>query len=85
MIYKLDENIKLVDIKEKLFVYNISNGDCFGIEGVGLEIIQGIEEEKNIEVIIENIFSNYDVTKEQATHDVKNYIRQLLKNNLIIK
>ncbi|CCN85946.1 hypothetical protein VIBNISFn27_p10101 [Vibrio nigripulchritudo SFn27] len=63
--------------------YIVGPGDAIEINNTGRIIWSGIEDGQNEDDIVTSILAEYDVDREIATNDVKEFIRFLTSNELV--
>ena len=54
-------------------------------DGVGKIILKMIQNEKKNEEIIVEILNHYDVSEDEAVHDMENFIQELFEKGIIEK
>ncbi|MGL5381788.1 PqqD family protein [Clostridium sp.] len=84
-LYKMKECVTSIEMKDKIVIYNMETGDCFGIEDIGILIWENINKGYDINEIANNIGKLYDVTKIQLLSDINSFIELMIENNLVIK
>jgi len=71
------------DLDGEAAILNIKDGIYYGLDPVGAKIWNFIQKPKVIGDIIEIIYDEYDVDKDQCTNDIFELIGELLKNGLV--
>ncbi len=77
---KITEEIKISD---NGFVFNSNTGDSFNLNPLGLELIKKIAEDKDFEIIRDEILERYDVDDLTIEKDYYEFYA-LLKHHQII-
>lgn len=83
MSFKISSDIVAHEIGDGVFIYHNKLGTCFGLEGIGLEIWLLICEGKTITDIIYSIQQKYDADEVMISEDVRSFINQLIKKQLL--
>lgn len=83
MLIKIPLWVVFQDVDEGAFIYHTQSENCFGLEGIGLEIWKLIDGGKTIKEINRIIHNQYDVDEDKVSEDVKNFIDELLHHKLL--
>ncbi|MBQ3783607.1 MAG: PqqD family protein [Lachnospiraceae bacterium] len=84
-MYKISEEVVLYE-EDKKYLVNTVNGKVFELNDVASRIVEGINENRSLEEIKNMISSLFpDVTYEQISLDVDNYIKILIDSQSIIR
>lgn len=77
------ENISWRLVEGEMIILNVETGDYFTLEGTGALIWEGIAQGKTEAQIVSHLISTYAVNETVARADVSDFIKQLIKSNLI--
>ncbi len=62
---------------------NMGNGKFYGLDNLGTEIWELIKKEKSYDYIVEKLYNEYKVSKEQLENDIKIFINNLTRFGLV--
>lgn len=85
---KISSNFELIAINNQQYLIpisteGISQEKIYSVEGVGLNIISMIGEDKTIEEILEAIIKEYDIDYETLEEDTKEFLNSLIVQGII--
>jgi hypothetical protein len=69
---------------DEIVMMNTDNGDYIGINGVGSDIWNLLNEPIRIDDLIKKITEVYDVTPEQGKIDIDIFLQRMLKQEMLI-
>jgi hypothetical protein len=76
------ENL-LTRLKEGAVILDINSGVYFGVDGVGIEIWNLIQEPTEVARVIDSIAGEYRIERERAEADVLRFLNDLAEHRLI--
>jgi hypothetical protein len=79
---KIAEEVKISD---NGFVFNSKTGDSFSLNPFGLELIQNIKEEKDLEILKKELQGKYDVDDLTLEKDFYEFCALLKHHQIIIQ
>lgn len=62
---------------------SIDNGEYYGLDAIGSRIWELLENPIEVNVLIETLLDEFDVSKEQCTEDTMEFLNQLKGKNLL--
>ncbi len=82
MKYKKKENLVCEQIDDEIVVFDTEEEQFYEIEGVGSFLWESFEN-TDLEVIVQRLCEEYDITKEIALVDITDFLGDLLDKKLI--
>jgi hypothetical protein len=84
---KYYRNLKIIDgeLDDNQVMMHLEKGKYFGLNKVGKRIWQLVEQPKSLDEIIVALLSEYDVSEEQCRQEVKNFLKNAVDNEIILK
>jgi len=82
-IVSIGENQVHSNLEGESVILDLEEGVYYGLDKVGTRIWQLIDTPVSIMKIINTIYEEYDVTREQCTKDTINLLENLAQHNLI--
>jgi len=70
-------------ISDEGFIFDPETGNSFTVNQTALFIIRLLKEGKGQDEIVEALVKEFDVTKEEATRDLIDFLEQLRLNGLL--
>ena len=83
--YQLQKDVLLTDVEDEMVLLDMRNGQYYGLNNVGCEILKLITERKTVAEIEVEISRRYQIDKQAAQIDIAELISDLLKQNLLFK
>tara|TARA_B100000900_G_C20299875_1_gene601731 strand:- start:122 stop:376 length:255 start_codon:yes stop_codon:yes gene_type:complete len=80
---KFSSNVVLKELDDGLIILNFSNGHYLETNQLGKLIIEMIKDGKALKNIFETISTEYLVDRNIIEEDIKNFIEDLKKKNLV--
>lgn len=71
------------EVGGELVLMDLASGTYFGLEGIGGQVWQAIEERRPLSAVLEQLEGEYDVTPEQLRVDVSALVGQLIEQGLV--
>ena len=81
--YSRNSNIIDGELDDNQEMMHLERGKYFGLNPVGKRIWELIEEPKNFSEIIQQLLSEFDVTEEQCTKEVKAFLDKAIESDVI--
>jgi len=75
--------LKRLAISAEGFIFDPVTGSSFTTNETGLFIINALKEEKKEEEVVQMLAENFEVSKEEASRDLVDFIEQLRYYGLI--
>ena len=82
--YKFNDQIKYRDLGEMLMAYNTDNGDTYEFNEIGGEIFKLLAKEMDINDIIQQLLTEYNVQEEDIKEDIEDIFNRIIELNIII-
>ena len=82
-IIKRVDKIDATEFNDEKVMMDIEKGKYYALNEVGSSIWDKIESTISVSDIVEKLLEEYDVSKEQCTEEVLNYLNNLEKEKLI--
>ena len=70
-------------VNESIVILNPSEGKSHELNETGMYLWRQLEKEQTYTTLLENLCSEYDVSNEQATQDISDFIDTMLDQKLI--
>lgn len=83
-IIKKNKDIDTTDINGDKAMMNLDKGMYYALNNIGSEIWDMIGEAIKVKDIINNLLKEYDIEETKCFLEVKKYLEELNKENLII-
>jgi Coenzyme PQQ synthesis protein D (PqqD) len=72
-----------VDMDGETVMMSVEHGAYYGIRGVGSRIWEMLEKPRQFNEIVTCVTDEYDVTREQATTEISEFLNTLSRNKLL--
>lgn len=82
-VVKLKKNLNVTDLSGEKVMIDFESGKYFMIKGSGNDIWDMIQTEIKVEDIIEKLLSEYDVSREECTKSVMEFLGNLRELDFI--
>ncbi len=82
-VVKLKKNINVTDLSGEKVMIDFESGKYFMIKGSGNDIWDMIQNEITVSEIIEKLLSEYDVSREECTRSVNEFLNNLRELDFI--
>lgn len=76
-VVKLKKQLNVTDLSGEKVMIDFESGKYFMIKGAGNDIWDLIQEEITVEDIIKKLLSEYDVSEEECTKSVQEFLGKL--------
>ncbi len=83
MRIKINEDVLFQNLEDGAVLLNIETEQYFGLDEIGTLIWNGLNSNKSIEEISQQLLDEYDVESEKLDQDVEKLIDNLVKYQLI--
>ncbi len=83
--YKRNDDNLASKIHDEVVMVNITQGNYFGLNSVGSDIWELLQEPCSVEELCEKLMNDYDIDKESCLRDINSFIKELMKNDIVIK
>ena len=82
-VVKLKKQLNVTDLSGEKVMIDFESGKYFMIKGAGNDIWDLIQEEITVEDIISKLLSEYDVSREECTASVQEFLGKLKELDFI--
>ncbi len=82
-IIRLKKNLNVTDLSGEKVMIDFESGKYFMIKGSGNDIWELIQNDITVEEIIEKLLSEYDVSREECTKSVEEFLDKLKEYDFI--
>lgn len=84
---KYSRNLHVIDgeLDDSQVMMHIEKGKYFGLNPVGKRIWELIAQPKSFSEITQCLLSEFDVTEEQCTREVKNFLDKAIDSDIVTK
>lgn len=83
--YRLADGLSITELDNEVVILNLQNGQYFGLNHVGQELIEFFKTESSLDAAVAMIAEKYQISSDQANQDIQQLIAQLLENQLLIQ
>ena len=81
--YKVSANHLYSEVAEEAVILDINSGVYYGLNEVGVDIWQWLQQPRTELDILELVLNEYEVSSEQALADIQSVLKEMLDNSLI--
>lgn len=74
---------KNIAISDSGFVFNPTTGDSFSLNGIGLDILQFLKDEKGEDEIKNTLQAWYDIDRDTVDKDYYDFVKMLGQHKLL--
>ena len=82
-IISRSEGIVFNKLDDELVMMSIANSEYYGLDNIGAQIWEIIEQPVSFNEIVTLLIKKYDVSEENCSADVQKFLSELLGKNLI--
>ena len=82
-IISRNEGIVFNKLDDELVMMSIENGEYYGLDNIGAQIWEIIQQPTNFSEIVLKLMRKYDVSEETCIADIQEFLSELLGKNLI--
>lgn len=82
-VMRRPNDVIAAQVEDVLLMMSIENGHYYGIKGVGPRVWELLEYPTTVDVIVERLLSEYDVTREHCTDEVVKFLGGLRERGLL--
>ncbi len=82
-IIRRNKNLLFNEIDGEVVMLSIENSEYYGMDKIGSRIWELIESPVSVNELIDKLLEEYDVTRDQCTHDTTGFLEQLAEKKLI--
>ena len=83
MKYKRAHRVPWRIVQDKAVLVSVKNSELMALNKTGTDIWAFLETEKNLDEIVEYIFSKYDIQRQKAEQDVKSFIEKMTDKKVL--
>lgn len=83
--YTQNKDIIGSPIDDEMVMMDVDKGSYFGLNSMGSEIWNSIEEPKTIQELVDELIKEYEISEDECKTEVTKFIDALVDVNLIIK
>ena len=84
MIKKI-ENLCISEKNNEIVILNMKIVNFFGLQDVSYDVWKAIEKYQDVELIIDEIVENYNVDRREAESDIRELIKEMKENGLVVE
>ena len=77
------DNVVSCDLDTEVAILNLKDGVYYGLDPVGAKIWNLIQKPIVLDKLVEKIYEEYDVDKEQCKNDIFELVGEFLDNGLV--
>ena len=81
--YKVSANHLYSEVAEEAVILDINSGIYYGLNEVGVDIWQWLQQPRTESDLLKLVLSEYEVSSEQARADIQSVLKEMLDNSLI--
>ena len=82
-LVKLKPEVVYSKIDNEVVLLTMDSGKYLNIDAIGSDIWEYIKEEKSIDEVVTYLLAHYEVSKEQCTNEVIDFLNTLNQDDLI--
>ncbi len=71
------------NLNDEIAILNLDKAVYFGLEGVGAQIWQALDQPRTVADLCKLIQENYEVTAEQCEADILNFLQRMQEAGLV--
>lgn len=83
--YNLSQSVSFTQLDDEAVLLNLESGSYFGLNHVGVFLINELQKGASSDSAIETIAKEYNAPKEQVENDINALLKEMLQQNLLIK
>ena len=77
------ESVFAQEVDGEMVLLDMDSENYFGLDSVGTDIWQAMQEKENLKEVLEELLKQYDVDEEVLEKDLLDFVVQLKENGLI--
>lgn len=81
--YQLHKDVLLTDVDSEMVLLDMRNGQYYGLNSVGCDIVKLINDGKTLNETKQEISHRYQIDKQTAQNDIAELVADLQKQNLL--
>ncbi len=81
--YKISQNHLYSEIADEAVILDLESGVYYGLNPVGVDIWQWLQQPQTKEKLLDLILEEYEVTPEQAEQDIQSILKEMLEAKLL--
>ncbi|MEL6441763.1 MAG: PqqD family protein [Cyanobacteria bacterium J06621_8] len=82
-IYQTSPNNLYSEVADEAVILDIDSGVYYGLNSVGVDVWQWLQQPRTEAQIIDRLLAEYDVSREQANLDIRAILEEMLSAGLI--
>ncbi|WZX99285.1 PqqD family protein [Bacillus sp. FSL W7-1360] len=86
--YKKNENVNFTQVDGEAVLLDVRSGKFFGLDKMGVDVWQLIDENKSFNQLVESIVRDYEISLENEKKvgaDITSFLKELESSSLILK
>lgn len=83
MKLSLNKKVSISNDNGEVILLNMNNGKFYGLDDIGTEVVQLIQNEIDYEQMMDELRNNYDVPSSQLEKDIYKFISDLIRFGLV--
>ena len=84
MVIKRSSDLVSSNMDGETVMMSVENGEYYGLDPIGSRIWELLENPIEVNVLIETLLEEFEVSKEQCTEDTLEFLNQLHEKNLLL-
>ena len=80
---KFADTVFAQEVDGEMVLLDMNSENYFGLDAVGTDIWQAMQEEENLEKVLEILLEQYDVEEEVLKNDLLAFVQKLQENGLV--
>ncbi|QPC85011.1 lasso peptide biosynthesis PqqD family chaperone [Phototrophicus methaneseepsis] len=77
------QHVVATEVDQDVVILNSQSGKYFGLDEVGARVWELVQTPQRVEDIVETIYNEYDVDKQQCQEDLTLLLEQLQESGLV--
>ena len=71
-------------VEDETILLELDSGHYYGLDAVASRMWELLGELGSTDAVVQAVIEEFDVTREQLTHDVEELVRELARRNLVV-
>lgn len=81
--FRRNEDIIASEVDNEIVMMDVSGGRYFGMDSVGAALWNCLDQPKDLNTLVDELCSKYDVSSHKCREDIKPFLQALLEKKLI--
>jgi len=83
-LVQLEPTLLYSKVGDEIVLLTVESGKYFRVDAVGSRIWELIKEPTSVQSLVEQLTDEYDITKDECLDDVRGFLDELRKDELIL-